>query len=221
MRNVVWTAAVVIVFAALIPVASAETYQWKVRSDVSDVYVRSNPGGFMIGTLYANDSFRWKQTNGGDFWGRCGGTAQMCGWVPSAYLTPGGTANVVCSGSGSTATGIQSRQYLLATLAKCVNDYVPGVFFIDSSSGNRTHIVPGLTGHLYGNYDGTSFHHQITTTALDSSANLDWRWISDSGEAVVVKLENGPWAYMRRDKLPTSLPYKDGTSRTDAQGQGF
>ena len=193
----------------------AQTYQWKVKSSVSDVYVRSNPNGFMIGTLYANDSFRWKQTNGGDFWGRCGGTAQMCGWVPSEYFTPGGSADVVCGGSGSTATGTGSRQYLLANYAKCVNDYVPGVFFIDSSSGNRVHIPAGLTAHLYGNYDGSSFHHQITTTALDSTAKLDWRWVSDSGEAVVVKLENGPWAFMRRDKLPNSLPYKDGNSRTD------
>src|SRR5262249_59086008 len=109
-RKFVWIAAVVFVFAALASAASAQTFQWKVRSDVTDVYVRSNPGGFMIGTLYANDSFRWKQTNGGDFWGRCGGTAQMCGSVPSTYLTPGGTANVGCSGSGSTAPANQSRQ---------------------------------------------------------------------------------------------------------------
>jgi hypothetical protein len=174
----------------------------------------------MVGTLYGNDSFRWKQTNGAYFWGRCGGTAQKCAWVASDYLTPGGTANVVCSGSGSTATGIGSRQYLLATFAKCVNDYVPGVFFIDSSSGSRVHISPGMTAHLYGNYDGTSFHHQITTTALDSSAVLDWRWISDSGEAVVVKLQDGPWAFIRRDKLPTQLRYKDDVFRTDSQGQG-
>jgi hypothetical protein len=219
MRKAVWIAIGFFVSAALTSACAAQTYQWQVKSTVSDVYVRSNPGGFMIGTLYGDDSFRWKQTNGADFWGRCGGTAQMCGWVPSDYLTPGGSANIVCSGSGSTATGVASRQYLLANFAKCVNDYVPGVFFIDSSSGNRVHIPAGLTANLYGNYDGTTFHHQIMT-GLDSSANLDWRWISDSGEAVVVKLENGPWAYMRRDKLPTSLPYKDGVSRTDAQGQG-
>jgi hypothetical protein len=200
--------------------AGAQTYQWKVKSSVNDVYIRSNPNGFMVGTLYANDSFRWKQTNGAYFWGRCGGTAQKCAWVGSEWLTPGGSANIVCSGSGSTATGIGSRQHLLATYAKCVNDYVPGVFFIDSSSGSRVHIVEGLTAHLYGNYDGTSFHHQITSTSLDSSAVLDWRWISDSGEAVVVKLQDGPWAFMRRDKLPTQLRYKDGNFRTDAQGQG-
>jgi hypothetical protein len=219
MRFVSW-----VVFGAVISLfaveASAQTYQWKVKSSVSDVYVRSNPNGFMVGTLYGNDSFRWKQTNGGYFWGRCGGTAQKCAWVASDYLTPGGSANIVCSGSGSTATGIGSRQYLLATFAKCVNDYVPGVFFIDSSSGSRVHIVNGLTAHLYGNYDGTSFHHQITSTALDSSAVLDWRWISDSGEAVVVKLQDGPWAFMRRDKLPTQLRYKDDVFRTDSQGQG-
>jgi hypothetical protein len=219
MRFVSW-----VVFGILLSLfaveASAQTYQWKVKSSVSDVYIRSNPNGFMVGTLYGNDSFRWKQTNGGYFWGRCGGTAQKCAWVASEYLTPGGSANIVCSGSGSTATGIGSRQYLLATFAKCVNDYVPGVFFIDSSSGSRVHIVDGLTAHLYGNYDGTSFHHQITSTALDSSAVLDWRWISDSGEAVVVKLQNGPWAFMRRDKLPTQLRYKDDVFRTDSQGQG-
>jgi len=213
----------VVVFAIVSVFASsicAQTYQWKVKSTVSDVYVRSNPNGFMVGTLYANDSFRWKHTNGSDFWGRCGGTAQKCAWVPSEYMTPGGSANVVCSGSGSTATGVGSRQHLLATYAKCVNDYVPGVFFIDSSSGSRVHISAGLTAHLYGNYDGNSFHHQITSTALDSGAVLDWRWISDSGEAVVVKLQNGPWAFMRRDKLPTQLRYKDDNFRTDSQGQG-
>jgi hypothetical protein len=80
--------------------------------------------------------------------------------------------------------------------------------------------VSSLTAHLFGNYDGTSFHHQITTTALDSSENLDWRWISDSGEAVVVKQQNGPWAFIRRDKLPATLLYKDGNYRTDSQGQG-
>jgi hypothetical protein len=108
--------------------ATAQTYQWKVQSSVTDVYIRSNPNGFFVGTLYGNDSFRWKQTNGAYFWGRCGGTAQKCAWVASEYLTPGGNADVVCSGSGSTANGIASRQYLLATFAKCVNDYVPSVF---------------------------------------------------------------------------------------------
>jgi hypothetical protein len=123
--------------------------------------------------------------------------------------------NTVCGGSGSTATGQAARDFLLANWARRVNDYIPGVFYIGGDTGSRTHIVAGLTAHLYGNYDGVSFHHQITTTALDSSADLDWRWISDSDEAVVVKQVGGPWAFMRRDKLPASLPYKDGNSRTD------
>ena len=73
---------------------------------------------------------------------------------------------------------------------------------------------------LYGNYDGASFHNQLTTVALDSSAQLAWRWVSDSGEAVMVKQSNGPWAFMRRDKLPSQLKYKDGNFRTDWQGAG-
>src|SRR4029077_15246865 len=85
MRKAVWISVGFLVSAALTSVAAAQTYQWKVKSSVTDVYVRSNPGGFMIGTLFSDDSFRWKQTNGSDFWGRCGGTAQMCGWVPSTY----------------------------------------------------------------------------------------------------------------------------------------
>jgi hypothetical protein len=36
----------------------------------------------------------------------------------------------------------------------------------------------------------------------------------------MVKQENGPWAFMRRDKLPTMLRYKDGNFRTDNQGAG-
>jgi hypothetical protein len=35
-----------------------------------------------------------------------------------------------------------------------------------------------------------------------------------------VKLQDGPWAYMRRDKLPDTLRYKDGVYRTDFQGSG-
>src|SRR4029079_14445130 len=152
MRKAVWIAVGLLILVVFTSITSAQTYQWKVKSTVSDVYVRSNPGGFMIGTLYGDDSFRWKQTNGSDFWGRCGGTAQMCGWVASDYLTPGGSATIVCSGSGSTATGVGSRHYLLANFAKCVNDYVPGVFFIDSGSGGGGPIVAWRRGDLSANY---------------------------------------------------------------------
>jgi hypothetical protein len=218
MRAYLRAAATVLITLALLPAASAQTYVVA----ATDLYVRSAPGGFMIGTLYSGDHFRRQQSTGDGlwFWGRAGGTAQKCGWVQSAYLNSGGTVTTVCGGSGSTATGIAARQFLLANWAKCVNDYVPGVIYVGGDSGSRTQINAGQTAHLYGNYDGTSFHHQITTTALDSSATIDWRWISDSGEAIVVKLADGPWAFMRRDKLPTQLRYKDGVFRTDAQGAG-
>jgi hypothetical protein len=211
MRSCLRAAASVAVCLAVAQHVSAQTY----TVTAVDVYVRAAPGGFMIGTLYNGDHFRKQQSNSGYYWGRAGGTAQICGWVDAGSLTPGGTVNTTCGGSGSTATGQAARDFLLANWARRVNDYIPGVFYVGGDSGSRTHIVSGLSAHLYGNYDGVSFHHQITTTALTSSANLDWRWISDSDEAVVVKLENGPWAFMRRDKLPTNLPYKDGNSRPD------
>ncbi len=200
--------------------ASAQTYQWRVKLSVADLYIRTAPNGFMIGTLYGGDSFRWKRTDNGYFYGFCGGTAQRCAWLGSAYMEPGGSAQTTCSGNGSTAVGLEARHYLIDNYAKCVNDYVPGKWYLGGDTGNRTKIVPGLTAHLYGNYRNGTFYHQITTTALDSSAIIDWRWVSDNGEAVVVKLKDGPWAYMRRDKLPTTLLYKDGVYRTDYQGSG-
>jgi len=42
MRKAVWIAVGFLISAALTPAAVAQTYQWKVKSSVSDVYVRSN-----------------------------------------------------------------------------------------------------------------------------------------------------------------------------------
>lgn len=196
--------------------ASAQTY----TVTAQDVYIRAAPNGFSIGTLFSGNLFKRYSSSGGYYWGRCGGNAQMCGWVSSGSLTQGGTVNLTCSGSGSTATGLAARHYLLDNYAKCVNDYVPGKWYIGGDTPNNVDILPGMTAHLYGNYNGTSFHNQLTTVALDSSAQLAWRWVSDSGEAVMVKQTNGPWAFMRRDKLPAQLLYKDGNTRTDWQGAG-
>jgi hypothetical protein len=216
MPRKLWLAVGVALLALSSSPALAQTYV----VTANDVYIRSNPNGFAIGTLYSGDSFRRQQTSGAYYWGRCGGTAQMCGWVSNGSLTSGGSVSITCGGSGSTATGIDSRHHLLANWAKCVNDYVPGQWYIGGDTPNNVDINPGMTAHLYGNYDGTSFHHQITTVALDSTASLAWRWVSDSGEAVMVKQTNGPWAFIRRDKLPTTLKYKDGVFRTDSQGAG-
>jgi hypothetical protein len=218
MRNGFSLAIGFLAVALLAETSSAQSYV----VTANDVYVRSAAGGFVIGTLYSGDHFRRQQSNGsGSYWGFAGGTAMLCGWVPSGYLNPGGSVSTVCSGSGSTATGQAARQYLLANYAKCVNDYVPGKYYTGGDTGTGVRIVAGLTAHLYGNYDGNSFHHQITTVALDSTAVLAWRWVSDNGEAVLVKLQSpGPWAFMRRDKLPAQLLYSDGNYRTDFQGSG-
>jgi hypothetical protein len=211
----VWLA-VGVALMSFVSSASAQTYV----VTANDLYIRSNPQGFAIGTLYSGDSFKRQQTSGAYYWGRCGGTAQMCGWVSNGSLASGGSVSITCGGSGSTATGIASRQHLLANWAKCVNDYVPGVMYVGGDTPNNVNINAGMSAHLYGNYDGASFHHQITSVALTSTADLAWRWVSDSGEAVMVKQANGPWAFMRRDKLPSQLRYKDGIDRTDAQGAG-
>jgi hypothetical protein len=216
MPRKLWLAVGAALFAAISSTAFTQTYV----VTANDLYVRAAPNGFAIGTLYSGDHFRRQQTSGAYYWGRCGGTAQMCGWVSNGSLASGGSVSIVCGGSGSMATGIEARHYLLANWAKCVNDYVPGKWYLGGDTPNNVDINPGMTAHLYGNYDGTSFHHQITSVALDSSASLAWRWVSDSGEAVMVKQTNGPWAFIRRDKLPTQLRYKDGVFRTDWQGAG-
>ncbi len=214
-------------FLALLTMAETEAFaqtQYVVESinnGTRSIYVRAGPREIAIGTLYSGSGFRKQQTSSQDsryWWGRAGGNAQLCGWIDSSFLTPGGSTNITCGGSGVDAYGIPVRDWLLANLAKRINDYFatkPGNGTWLKSDGEGTNATANF--YLYGNYDGTSFHNQYSTLFPDDKFVL-WRWIHKSGEAVMVRLTNdgeSVWGFMRRDKLRTYLPYADGIFRDD------
>lgn len=183
------------------------------------LYVRSNPRGFFVGTLfgnaYGNSGFYRQQTSGYYAYGYAGGNFQGCGWVETQYTAPGGSTPAGCASAGFQGYGVASRQFLLANYARQVNDYIPGRSLPLADGGNSVRIKPGVVAGVYGNYRGGS--HQNFYANIDSRWPLAWRWVSQDGRSVAVNVYPGTsyavWAFVRRDKLPDRLPYSDGVSR--------
>ncbi len=198
---------------ALYPQASAENRQ--VNAD--SLYVRTNPGGFFIGTLYTDAGFFRQETSGNGLWGYgyAGGNFQGCGWVQLSFTRTGGSTPAGCAGGGFQGTGVASRQFLLDYYARQVNDYIPGSSLPLANGGTSVRVKPGVIAGVYGNYRGGS--HQNHYGNIDSNYSLSWRWVSDDGRSVAVNVfpgsPNAFWAFIRRDKLPDTLPYSDGVRR--------
>lgn len=207
---------------------------YTVRDGVTEVYTRLAPDAFITGTLYAGDRFsRQQNTSANDWWGRCGGSAQLCGWVNStsesgaSLFISGGLQILFCSGSGYTQKGIELRRHLIATTGYCVNDYVPGKMYIpEVETGERVFMKTGLNGYLHGNHVLNIFSHPYTNLGLLTSNNeLDWRYVTLDRNAMMMKLKGGPWGFMKRNLFPDQLPYRDKHTdgspiyRTDFEGR--
>ena len=217
MRNASWLAVSVLAVTVFAPThVSAQSYV----VDADSLYIRLNPRGFFLGTLY-NAGFYRRQTSsdGNYFFGYGTGNFQACGWVEAAYLNPGGNTPAACSATGFQGYGAESRQYLLDTWARNVNDYVANAAtpLPLKDGGTVVHIKAGSVAGFYGNYRGGTFQNRYTGISLDSTAKIAWRWISDDGRAVAVNLNYGQpdamWGFIPRDDLPAKLPYSDGIYR--------
>ncbi|WP_242109285.1 hypothetical protein [Luteimonas aquatica] len=199
--------------AVLEPSAVALAENRQVNAD--SLYVRLNPQGFFVGTLYRNAGFYRQQTSGDYAYGYAGGNFQGCGWVETAWTVAGGNTTPGCTGPGFTGTGAASRQYLLDHYASRVNDYIPGQSLPLKNAGNAVRIKSGVVAGFYGNYRGGS--HQNLYFNIDASTPLAWRWVSDDGRSVAVNIfpgePNALWGFVLREKLPDLLPYSDGVSR--------
>lgn len=201
-----------------VPEVSAQSYV--LRSNVSQVSVRMNPGGFIIGTLYSSAGIYRTQTssNGYHYYGYCSGNYGGCGWVETTYIQPGGSTQAACFGGGFTGTGTASRIYLLDNYARNVNDYVANAAtpLPLRDDGQFVRIKPGATTGFYGNYRGGQFKNAYSGTLTDAHA-VYWRWISDDGQAVLCRFNLAPgydfWGFIRRSSLPDKLPYSDGINR--------
>ncbi len=198
----------------LAPSAFSQTVTRYVVNPGSSATVRYNPGGFVIGNLYEGAHTWPTQSYSDSRWGRAGGNCNKCGWVYNSPLSPSGTGSATCSGSGRTDFGLPVRQGMVAEWAKTLNDYRPGTFFeAGVDDGNFVRVTANV--HYYGNYDGNTFRDQRTTVSVPANTAVYWRWVSKNGEAALVRTGGAQWIFIRRDKLPASLPYSNGNSYTD------
>lgn len=201
----------------LVPMAQTLAENRYVAAD--SLYVRLNPRGFFVGTLYGNaygNAGFYRQGTSGDYiYGYAGGNFQGCGWVETRWTQPGGSSPAGCAHAGFQGSGSASRQYLLAHYARQVNDYIPGQHLPLANGGSAVRIKPGMRAGLYGNYRGGS--HQNFYGYIDASFPLAWRWVSHDGRSVAVNLwpgtDHAVWGFVLRDKLPDRFPYTDGVSR--------
>lgn len=183
------------------------------------LYVRMNPRGFFLGTLYVNAGFYRRQTVDYYSYGWCTGNYQGCGWVETAYTAAGGSTEAHCTSYGFQGYGEESRQYLLANYAANVNDYVANAAtpLPLKEGGTSVRIKVGSTAGFYGNYRGGTFQNRVSGLTLDSNSKIAWRWVSDDRRAVAVNLNPGTssaaWGFIPREDLPDKLPYSDGISR--------
>jgi hypothetical protein len=190
----------------------------EVRAD--SLYVRSNPNGFTIGTLFTRSAHVENRhtdrffvidghVHGGYVWGYAAGDVDGCGWVAThRTLSPGGGGSAPgCAVPETTATGVGSRQYLLAHHAYTTNDYGPGRVehaLVNHGSGIRTIRATSL----FGNYDSRTgrLHDRYTDRALQigKGQKVSWRYVTKDRKAVMVEFGR-TWAFVPRDALPPSL----------------
>lgn len=212
MRKLVFPAIAMV--AALLSAAAVHAENRHVDAD--SLYVRANPRGFFVGTLFRNAGFFRQQTSNDYAYGYAGGNFQGCGWVETTWTDVGGNTPPGCAAAGFSGSGAASRQFLLANYASAVNDYLPGKNLPLLNGGSFVRVKPGETAGLYGNYRGGS--HKNFYVNIDSSTPLSWRWISDDGRSVAVNYYPGDearsgWAFIRRSALPDKLTYSDGVAR--------
>ncbi|MEO6064986.1 MAG: hypothetical protein ABIP49_04300 [Lysobacterales bacterium] len=187
--------------------------------DANSLYVRTNPRGFFVGTLfgktYGSSGFFRQQTSGDYSYGYAGGNFQGCGWVETAFTKLGGNTPAGCAAPGFNDSGLASRQFLQANYARHVNDYIPGQNLPRINGGSAVRIKPGVTAGAYGNYRGGA--HQNFYANINSEYPLAWRWVSTDGRSVAVNVWPGEphavWAFVPRSALPDTLPYSDGIRR--------
>lgn len=201
----------------------------------SSVYVRTAPGAFTLGTLFANESFTYDTAISplsAYRYGHGRGTINKCGWVNLDYLTVSSTLDYGCIRPDiSTAAGVDARIYLRKYWAKLVNDFIPDVpgaynhFFLDTGDGTTTDVV--TTTNVWANFDFAGTYSGPSVDFLyASSSRFKWRYVSQNGVAVLGRRlgsysgESTPWGFIPRSYLLPALPYADGITRNDIEGGG-
>lgn len=231
-----WIKPVVLLLAglALTAAAPAPAFAANVRPGwheirrVDSVYVRANPGGFTLGTLFTSaapienrHTDRVFVVNGKAYkhevWGYAAGDVNLCGWVDSAgtlTATTGGSGPP-CAPSGPRPSGYASRVYMTTTTnyAYKTNDYMRGDLPKKKYPTGGTAVTVRKATPLYGNYDRSTgkFHDRYIGGGLSNllGKQVAWRWETNDRKAVMVDYDNGlhhTWGYIPLWSVPTVDP---------------
>jgi hypothetical protein len=198
---------------------------WHEIRRVDSVYVRANPGGFTLGTLFTSaapienpHTDRVFVVNGKavkhEVWGYAAGDVNLCGWFDSAgTLTPTtGGSGPPCAPSGPKKSGYASRVYMTTNYAYKTNDYMPGDLPKPKYPNHGTRVKVTKATSLFGNYDrSTGTFHDRYTGSLHNllGKTVAWRWETKDRKAVMVDVFNGhhhTWGYIPVGSVPTVDP---------------
>lgn len=192
MRTLLRVLAAVAVAAAGTVTAAAPAGAVGVRHTVTaqDVYLRSYPQSWFIGTLYQGGTFDVQGTQSGYSWGYAYGNFGGCAWVLSSALSPGrGTANAPDCGAPRRLP-LNDSAHTPADGIDTDGDGVPDRL-------TAPYKIVCQSAGLYGNYRGGQHHdHEYD---LPAGTPVGWRWTTGDGRSAAVRYDAGDtWAYVLR-----------------------
>lgn len=154
-----------------------------------DVYLRSYPQSWFIGTLYAGSTFDVQGAQSGYSWGYAYGNFTGCAWVLSSSLRVGsGPANAPDCGTPRRLP-LDDSAHTPAEGIDTNGDGVP-----DRLTAPYT-IVCQSAG-LYGNYRSGHRDHKYD---LPAGTPVGWRWTTGDGRSAAVRYDAGDtWAFVPR-----------------------
>jgi hypothetical protein len=174
---------------------------WYVPAATETAYICSNPNGYVIGTLFANEGF-YRPTAAagrsdnpavqGYIWGWAHGTANLSGWI--CYDTARPYDHVLAGGSASSHGPLAGERYEPNPAPDSYNylreRYAAFVNVPDGNDGTEIQLLNRTP--IYGNYNvatGVPSHPYPIT--LEAGDYVKWRWVSKDLNMVMVGLRSG------------------------------
>lgn len=153
----------------------------------SDTSVRTAPGSWEIGTLFAGQGFSIREVQGAWAWGKAGGSFGGCGWALVQSLNSGNAS------SGGDECGA-ARELPLGD-----QNHVAG------NGPAEAWKVTCQSATLFGNYrNGGHLDGRETVTA---GQTVGWHYTTGDGNSVAVDGPSGTWRFLLRSCVsPPSSP---------------
>jgi hypothetical protein len=157
----------------------------------NDVYLRTYPQSWFIGTLLKGDHFDVQGEQSGYYWGYAQGDYNGCAWVLASAVDKGSYA------SDAPDCGAPQR------LALPDSSHAPADGYDTDGDGTPDRLtleykVTCVDAGMYGNYRGA--HHLTHRVDLTQGTPVGWRWTTSDGQSAVVRWDAGDlWAFIPRE----------------------